>query len=78
MTPRQLRKQREIGPRLAVGGRDAHQPGKRQRRCADQIEEARQLVDRDAAFLLLGADVHLDKTGESARPCRRPGQRLEQ
>ena len=79
MTPGQLGEKGEIGSRLMTRGRDAHEPGERQRRRPHFPQECPEIRNSNASLLLLGADIDLDMDGrESAGLSPGPDQSGEQ
>ncbi len=76
MVSRQPVEQREIGRRLDVCGRHAHQARDRQIRRARLAQQRGQIGDRAAALLRLVADIDLDEAVRPlARLVHRPGER---
>src|SRR3982750_1478368 len=59
MAPREFGKQGEIGRRLRVGGRNAHQARDRQAGASRMVEQAWEVGDGTAALLRLVADIDL-------------------
>src|SRR3954451_11893654 len=79
MPPGDPAEQGEVGRWLNSERWDGHQPRERQRRCANRIDQAPDLVDGTAALLLLLTDVHLDvEPGEAVRFLGFLEQRIEQ